>query len=58
MSKKCNHDCFNCPFDDCINDVLTSKERKEIAERDKNYIDYGFMVFQRPSKSRLKHIKR
>ena len=58
MSKKCNHDCFNCQFDDCINDVITLKERKEISERDKNYTDYGFMIIQKPSKSRLRHIKR
>lgn len=58
MSKRCNHDCFNCKFEDCVNDVLTQKERKEMKERDKNYVDYGFLIYQRPTRARLKHIKR
>lgn len=25
----CNKDCFNCPFDDCVNDDLSLEEYKE-----------------------------
>lgn len=25
----CNLDCFNCPYDDCINDELSVNEYKE-----------------------------
>jgi hypothetical protein len=27
----CNKDCFNCPYEDCINDDLSLKEYKEDA---------------------------
>lgn len=36
-SKKCDHDCFNCIFDDCVSNELTKEERKEIKERDARY---------------------
>lgn len=35
MKYKCNHDCFNCIFDDCIVETISSEERAEIRERDK-----------------------
>lgn len=41
---KCNHDCFNCKFDDCINDVITKTEKMESIQRDKNYTSYGRVV--------------
>lgn len=32
---KCNHDCFNCIYPDCIEDGLTAEEVKAANERDK-----------------------
>ena len=46
---KCDRDCFNCKYSDCIQDNLTSKERKEIKERDRNFSDYGVVVPARRS---------
>lgn len=31
---KCNHDCFNCAFPDCIEEKSTSSELAEIKTRD------------------------
>lgn len=31
---KCNHDCFNCPFPDCIEDDISLEEWNEATERD------------------------
>ena len=31
----CNHDCFSCPFPDCINDSLRYEDYKEIDEIEK-----------------------
>lgn len=42
--KKCNHDCFNCKFDDCINDVITKTEKMESIQRDKNFTSYGRVI--------------
>ena len=33
-SAPCNKDCFNCPFDDCINDEMDSEDYAEAAKRD------------------------
>lgn len=55
MKSKCNHDCFNCTYDDCIIESISSKERKEIKERDKQYFTpvkaYGVMI-QRPVRAK------
>ncbi len=32
---ECSHDCFNCPYDDCVNDVVTRAEMLESAQRDR-----------------------
>lgn len=37
MKAKCNHKCFECPYDDCIVETITLEERKEIRERDSRY---------------------
>ena len=34
---KCDRDCFNCKFSDCIVNGILSEDRKEIRERDKRY---------------------
>ena len=34
--KICNKDCFNCPFDDCINDEMDYEDYVESANRDKD----------------------
>lgn len=33
--KKCNEDCFNCPFEDCMREDILPSDAKEIKERDK-----------------------
>ena len=35
---KCNHKCFECEYDDCINNVLTKTERIEANQRDINFV--------------------
>lgn len=30
----CNKDCFNCPFDDCINDAMDAEDRRQSLLRD------------------------
>ena len=29
----CDRDCFNCPYEDCVNEELTQEERNEITRR-------------------------
>lgn len=50
---KCNRDCFNCVFDDCVvNDSdISSEERKAIRERDKIFTGYGSVFKARPKKA-------
>lgn len=31
----CNHDCFHCKYDDCVNDEITAKEESEISKRNR-----------------------
>ena len=52
---KCDRDCFNCKYSDCIQDNLTSKERKEIKERDRSFSDYGVVV---PARRRSRNLLR
>lgn len=35
----CNRDCFNCKYDDCINDTLTAAEIKASERADKEMTD-------------------
>lgn len=35
---KCNRDCFNCPFPDCIEDEMTAADYDEARERDREII--------------------
>lgn len=35
---KCNQDCFNCPFPDCIEDEMTASDYDEARERDREII--------------------
>jgi hypothetical protein len=55
---KCNHDCFNCTYDDCIVGVtqISKEERKEIKERDKRYFNGADSraLKQIPSRARQK----
>lgn len=37
VDMKCNHDCFNCVYEDCINDVLTPEELHEANKRDAKF---------------------
>jgi len=40
---KCNKDCFNCLYDDCINDEAADKDEREISMKtDRNIIDSRF----------------
>lgn len=32
MEKICNEDCFNCQYDDCVNDELLTKDKPAIKE--------------------------
>lgn len=52
MSKRCNHDCFNCIYSDCQNDVITREERREIRERDISFTNYGFILKQKPTRAK------
>lgn len=36
MINLCNRDCFNCKYDDCVVDNISSVERIEINTRDAN----------------------
>lgn len=51
---KCNHDCFNCKFDDCINDSLTTTEIIECNQRDISLKEYGYVLQGKHRKSKLK----
>ena len=33
--EKCNRDCFNCPYPDCINDEMTAEDYQEALQRDR-----------------------
>lgn len=54
---KCNYDCFNCAYDDCIasDKDITTVERMEISHRDKRYFnDTGIRAIHRkPKKARI-----
>ena len=56
MSKPmCQEDCFNCIFEDCIVNTITSKDRKEITERDKRYYNTGNVSLKaRPRKKKYR----
>lgn len=40
---KCNHDCFNCIYEDCINDTLLKTEREIQDYRDACIVVTGKM---------------
>ena len=52
MAKKCNRDCFNCTYDDCIIESITSTERMEQNQRDINYSSFGSIMHQRPTRKK------
>lgn len=54
---KCNHDCFHCTRPDCDNDVLTNVEKIEATSRDRNYANYGKVIYGHSQRSRRKAIK-
>lgn len=41
---ECNHNCFNCIFDDCKVNVMTKKERRELKNRDTGYFNTGTVM--------------
>ena len=52
---KCNRDCFNCAYDDCIVDNMSSEERTEAKERDKKFSQiyfYGSLANARPLRAK------
>lgn len=54
---KCNRDCFNCVYDDCIVDIASSAERKEIRERDNrhyNAIEAKYIIKQKPTRAKYR----
>lgn len=52
---KCNEDCFNCIFDDCIVSGISSTERKEIRQRDSSYFNTGQIKLQaRPRRGKFR----
>lgn len=48
----CNHDCFNCLYDDCIMNGISSEERKAINMRDMNFTNFGSIIQARAQRSR------
>lgn len=38
MTAKCNRDCFNCTFADCIEDELSEEDYRELRAIDKNIL--------------------
>lgn len=57
---KCKHDCFNCPYDDCIIETASSEELKEIRERDKRYFNEktGNVLKQKPTRARNRYSRK
>ena len=55
MSNKCNHDCFNCIYNDCITNVVTKAEREEIKQRDFNYFDSNFVIQKSPKRAKNRY---
>lgn len=49
---KCNHDCFKCPYEDCVVNDITSEERLEMKERDIKFMNYGVVHKGRPQKAK------
>lgn len=55
---KCNNDCFNCPYNDCIVNGITTEDRKEIRERDNRYynaVSSNWIVNGRPTRARKRN---
>lgn len=48
----CNRDCFNCPYEDCIEDTITQEERSE-----SNYLDKMAKKFEPLEEKVRKHRK-
>ena len=48
----CNRDCFNCLFDDCIMNDVSSEERKAMNLRDMNFTNFGSIIPARAQRSR------
>ena len=46
MKKICNKDCFNCPYEDCINDEMDHEDYQEAADRDRE-------LFMTPEKRKI-----
>lgn len=54
---KCDRDCFNCKYDDCIVSYgdISKKERYEIRERDEKLVsqlNYGSLVIGKHARSK------
>ena len=46
MGKICNKDCFNCPYEDCINDEMDHEDYREAADRNRE-------LFMTPEKRKI-----
>lgn len=52
---KCDRDCFNCKYDDCIANDVSQKERADIRKRDNKLIsqlNYGSLVIGKHGRSK------
>ena len=54
---KCNHDCFNCKYDDCIFNGITMFERIEQLARDYSKCKYTSFKYVKHNKGKLKYNK-
>ena len=43
MAKKCDRDCFNCKYDDCIVETVSEDERAMQNYRDNSLIVTGYI---------------
>ena len=55
-SVRCNHKCLECTLPDCQNDVLTASEKAEARLRDINFMNYGHVMKQRPTKRKPRYV--
>lgn len=52
---KCNHNCFECIFYDCIEDEVSISERLEQDNRDRNYTTFGTAVKSKSKRGKRKY---
>ena len=52
---KCDRNCLQCKYSDCIVDKVSIEERLEQDNRDRNYISYGTAVISKASRGKRKY---